>query len=296
MTKISVVIPTCDRPDTLIEAVNCVLDQSYPAHEIIVVNNGGQPLDNQLLPRQVKVHELPPYVGVSQARNLGVTQATNEYVAFLDDDDLWEPDYLNKVAAVVEEHHPDCIITRLDKLVDGQISRSQNADGKLNLETLLIKNPGTNGSSTIVRREAFIQVSGNDINLKTGEDKALIIELMINGYSIVTAPHIQAILRVHDGLRLRNTKLKHESLSRFVHKYGKLMSPPQRNFNLVKVYYYRYSAERRPLDYCQYWLRFLLHRFYRKVNPTLPDAPRLSLPKPMKQILHVFRHWKKGSE
>jgi glycosyltransferase involved in cell wall biosynthesis len=295
MTEISVVIPTCDRPNTLIEAVNCVLDQSYPAHEIIVVNNGGQSLDDQLIPRQVKVYELPPYVGVSQARNLGVTLATSDYVALLDDDDLWELDYLNKVAIVIEKHRPDCIITRLDRLVDGQIYPYKNADGKLDLATLFVSNPGVGGQTTIVRRQSFIQVSGYDIKLKTSEDKALIIELLINGYSIVTAPHIQAIVREHYGSRLSNAESMHEGISRFVNKYGKLMSRPQRNFNLVKIYYYRYLAKRHTLDYYHYWLRFLLHSLYRKVNSTLPDAPKLSLLDPMINIKHAFRRWIEGS-
>jgi len=275
MTEISVVIPTCDRPDTLVEAINCVINQSLLAHEIIVVNNGGQPLDSQLLPPQIRVYELPPYAGVSQARNLGASRATGDYVAFLDDDDLWELDYLRKVAALVEEHHPDCIITRLDKLVDGQISLFKNADGKLDLATLLVRNPGAGGSTTIVRREAFFRVSGYDAQLKTSEDKALIIEFLLNGFSIVAAPYIQAILRVHTGVSLSNAESKPEVIARFIQKYGKIMSLPQRNYHFVKYYYCRYLAERQPLDYFQYWLRFLLHRFYCKTNPTLPAAPRL---------------------
>jgi glycosyltransferase involved in cell wall biosynthesis len=275
MAQISVVIPTCDRPDTLIEAVNCVLGQSYSAREIIVVNNGGQPLEGQLLPPPVKVYELQPYVGVSHARNLGVEEASGDYVAFLGDDDLWESDYLKKAAAVVEEHHPDCIITRLDKLVDGKVYPHKNADGKLDLATLLVTNPGSSGSSTIVRRDAFTQVSGYDLELKNGQDKALIIDFLINKYSVVTAPHIQAILREHAGLRLRNASSKAGSVYRFVQKYAKLMSPPQKNFNLVRFYYHRYLIERRPFDYFQYWIRFLLHRFYCKVNPALPAAPKL---------------------
>ena len=283
MPKISVVIPTCDRPDTLIEAVNCVLDQSYPAHEIIVVNNGGQPLDDKLLPPKVKVQELPPYAGVSQARNLGVTLAKGEYVAFLDDDDLWEADYLKKAATVIEEHHPDCIITRLDKWVDGQILPYKNADGKLDLETLFVENPGIGGPTTIVRRQAFIEVAGYDINLKTGEDKVLIIDFLIKGYSITTAPSIQAICFEHSGSRLTDAESMYKGISGFLYKYGRLMSLPQRNFNLVKVYYYRYLAERHPLDYGLYWFRYIFHRLYNKVNPVLPDAPMLSLSKIMKQ-------------
>lgn len=296
MIEISVVIPTCDRLQTLKEAVNCVLDQSYPANEIIVVNNGGQVLEDNLLPTKVKVYELPPYVGVSQARNFGVTLAAGAYVAFLDDDDLWELDYLGKVAKVIEEQHPDCIITRLDKLVDGQIYPYKNAAGKLDLATLLVENPGVGGQTTVVRREPFIQVSGYDTKQKTSEDKSLIIELLLGGYSIVTAPHIQAIFRDHYGSRLGDAESMYEGISKFLEKYGRLMSLSQKNYNLVKVYYYHYLARRFALDFFQFWLHFLLHSIFRKLNSTLPEAPRLSLSSSFKKGLDIFRRGKKRSD
>ena len=274
-TGISVVIPTCDWPGLLLEAVNCVLDQSCPAHEIIVVNNGGKPLDESRLPRPVQLCELPPYAGVSRARNQGVTRATGDYVAFLDDDDLWELNYLEKLAAVIEEQHPDCIVTRLDTQVDGQIVPYKNAAGKLNLANLLVRNPGTSGSSTVVRREPFFQVSGYDPELKHGEDTALIIDLLIKGYSIVAAPHIQAIMRGHAGPCLRDARSRPDSIGRFLQKYGKLMSWSQRNYNFTKFYYRRYHTQGHPLDLYQYWFRFQIHRFIRKLDPTLPSAPRL---------------------
>jgi glycosyltransferase involved in cell wall biosynthesis len=277
MTEISVVIPTCDRPNTLMEAVNCVLGQSYPAHEIIVVNNGGHRLNHRQLPKKVSVYELPPFVGVSRARNHGTTLATGDYVAFLDDDDLWETDYLDKVATVIEEHHPDCIITRLDKMVDGKISPYKNAENKLDLSTLLVSNPGIGGQTTIVRRESFFRISGYDTKLKTSEDKALIIEFLINGYSVMTAPQIQAILREHGCSRLRNAESMFEGISGFKEKYGKLMSPSQRNLNLVKIYYYRFLARRHALDYLLFWMYFLLNSFYRRVDTSLPNAPMLPL-------------------
>lgn len=275
MAEISVVIPTCDRADTLREAVNCVLNQSHHAAEIIVVNNGGHPLENQLLPRQVKVYELPPYAGVSRARNHGASHATGEYVAFLDDDDLWENEYLAKVLLVVKEHHPDCIIARKDKLINGSIHPYKNAEHGLDLATLLVSNPGIGGSTTIVRREAFERISGYDINLKTSEDKALIIDFILNGYSVVTAAHIQAILREHDNSRLRDSESVFEGIAGFLNKYGRLMSPAQRNFNLLRFHYHRFLAKRQAQDYILFWFCYLRHYAYRRINSGLPEAPRI---------------------
>ena len=145
------------------------------------MNNGGKRLDDKLLPEQVKVLELPPYVGVSRARNTGAMLATSPYIAFLDDDDLWELDYLKKAAMLIEQFHPDCIITRMDKMVNGRVCPFKNSAGRMDLATLLVENPGRGGQTTIVRRESFLLVYGYDTDLKTGEDKALIIELNIKG-------------------------------------------------------------------------------------------------------------------
>lgn len=285
MTTISVVIPTCDRPDYVLEAVNCVEAQSHPAHEIIVVNNGSRPLDHQALPGQVRICELPPYVGVSRARNEGAALATGDYIAFLDDDDLWELDYLRKVAASIDEQRPDCLITRKDKMVDGQIRAYKNAEGKLDLRTLLVSNPGIGGQTTVVRRQAFVEVSGYDRSLPAGEDKALIIELLTHGYSVVSAPHIQAIKRRSDGARLTEASRMHEGISRFVDKYAGLMSPGQRNHNWMKIYRYRFLARRHMSDYWNFCLRYLLNRLYGAADHHIPAGPGL----PLRPLLESLR-------
>ena len=277
MTTISVVIPTCDRPDSLVEAVNCALAQSFPAHEIIVVNNGGRPLGHQAWPGQVRTSELPPYAGVSRARNEGAALATGDYIAFLDDDDLWELDYLRKAAALLDEQRADCLVTRKDALSDGRIGPYKNADGQLDLEHLLVKNPGVGGQNTIVRRQAFLAIGGYDANLISGSDKALIIDLLIKGYVVAAAPKIQAILRQHGGSRLTDAEPMHRGITSFVSKYGGLMSPGQRNFNWLKIYHYRYLARGHKSDYWNFCLRYLLNKLYRARDHRIPPGPRFAL-------------------
>lgn len=117
--KISVVIPTCDRPALLAEAVQCVLDQSYQPYEILVINNGKIPLE----PTASKLRwiDIMPYAGAAQARNFGVLLAEGDYVAFLDDDDLWEQRYLEKVHQLILKTNPDMIVARLDRKVNGDV-------------------------------------------------------------------------------------------------------------------------------------------------------------------------------
>ncbi len=276
MLTISVVIPTCDRPDYLGEAVACVLEQSRPADEIIVVNNGGALLGPNLLPERVIIHEMASYIGASRARNQGVTLAKGDYIAFLDDDDLWEPNYLQKVASIIEKQQPDCIVARLDKLVDGQVYPYKNADNKLNLATLFVRNPGVGGQVTIIRRQTFNSIFGYDQNLVTGEDKALIIDLLLNGYSIVTAPHVQAIIRIHNSLRLSDPETMQEGVFNFLKKYSKNMSLAQKNYNWLKVYFYRYRVNPTRHNYFFYQTHYFMHVLFCKKYQYLPIAPKIA--------------------
>ncbi len=98
MTELlSVVIPTHDRPDRVGDAVRSVLDQDYPAVEVVVVDDGSGPDTADALdritdaePRVVVVRHDEPR-GSSAARNAGMDASRGELVGFCDDDDTWLP-------------------------------------------------------------------------------------------------------------------------------------------------------------------------------------------------------------
>ncbi len=96
---VSVVIPTRNRPAMVVAAVRSALAQTHPPHEVIVVIDGPdeagtEPALHGLHEARVRVLALPGNVGGGGARNLGVQAATGEWIAFLDDDDLWFPEKL----------------------------------------------------------------------------------------------------------------------------------------------------------------------------------------------------------
>ena len=92
---VSVVIPTRDRADHVLDAVASALGQQDVTVEVIVVDDGSTDHTPQLLAAidddRVRVVRQEPGQGVARARNLGIAQARGEWIAFLDDDDLWAP-------------------------------------------------------------------------------------------------------------------------------------------------------------------------------------------------------------
>ena len=101
--QVSVVIPTRDRPVWLERAVRSALAQRDIEVEIIVVNDGGAPVEDRLVAcdagGRIISLRLPASRERSAARNAGLALARGTWVAFLDDDDWWQDDHL---AALVE--------------------------------------------------------------------------------------------------------------------------------------------------------------------------------------------------
>ena len=91
--KISVVIPTLNRINTLERALDSVINQTYKPAEIIVVDNGSNDGTLKFLREQYpKITTLTENkVGVSSARNKGIKKSINQWIALLDSDDAWHP-------------------------------------------------------------------------------------------------------------------------------------------------------------------------------------------------------------
>ena len=130
--NVSAVIPTFNRGHCLLRAINSVLAQSTPVDEIIVVDDGSDDKTYDLLVKSELLDmrgQLPNirYLyqenkGVSAARNLGIKEAENEYIALLDSDDAWAETKIERQALKLEKKNFSCRITHTEEiwLKDGQ--------------------------------------------------------------------------------------------------------------------------------------------------------------------------------
>ena len=96
---ISVIVRTVDRPFYLRECLASIIFQDYPNIEIVLINDGGPSIKEILaeLPqhRNIRLVELDTPVGRSASANIGLDEARGEYLAFLDDDDIYYPFHLS---------------------------------------------------------------------------------------------------------------------------------------------------------------------------------------------------------
>ncbi|MCC6933343.1 MAG: glycosyltransferase [Deltaproteobacteria bacterium] len=107
MNKVSVIIPAYNREKMLARAVDSVLTQTYHDFEFIVIDDGSIE-DLAVIKEKVEgaghIWISVPNGGVAKARNLGVRHSSGEYLAFLDSDDQWLPEKLEKQLAYLHKH------------------------------------------------------------------------------------------------------------------------------------------------------------------------------------------------
>tara|TARA_Y100000590_G_scaffold341642_1_gene389878 strand:+ start:93 stop:914 length:822 start_codon:yes stop_codon:yes gene_type:complete len=98
MFKVSVIIPTYNRRLFLSKAIDSVLNQTYQDLELIIIDDGSSDKSIEYIKKKYgKIKVLKQYnKGVSSARNKGIKVASNNWIAFLDSDDRWDPKKIEK--------------------------------------------------------------------------------------------------------------------------------------------------------------------------------------------------------
>ena len=109
---VSVIIPTLNRADLVMQAIQTVRQQTWPHVQIIVVDNGSSDATVSLvsqLPDVTLLHQ--PKRGQAAARNLGLSLARGEFICTLDSDDLWHPAFLENCLKAMREVNADFVFT-----------------------------------------------------------------------------------------------------------------------------------------------------------------------------------------
>jgi glycosyltransferase involved in cell wall biosynthesis len=220
MKEISVVIPTFDRPAMLAETLYLLGKQSVAPDEVVLVDNGTTPAilaEDAARPFPLRCFRISARAGAAQARNFGAAVANGRYVAFLDDDDFWDPDYVERLKrhiAMGANGGPAMIVARVDHLENGARHLFRFAGDARQFEQCFYFNPGYLGSSITVERATFLELGGFDVSFDTGEDKELAIRYMSNDRSIVYDADLVAVNRVHE--RTLSGRIDHVKTARLL--------------------------------------------------------------------------------
>ena len=120
---VSVIVPAWNNEAHIGQAVRSVLDQSYEAFELLVVDDGCTdltiPVVESFADPRIRILTTSSRAGAATARNIGQQAARGEIIAFLDSDDLWAPDKLRAQVEFMQENNAAFTYTRFD-IIDEQ--------------------------------------------------------------------------------------------------------------------------------------------------------------------------------
>jgi glycosyltransferase involved in cell wall biosynthesis len=185
MSTVSVVIPYYNSHDTIDRALTSARAQTYPIHEIVIVDDGGAVPAGEYA--GVRVIRQKTRGGAAKARNRGIIAATGEYIAFLDSDDEWLPEKLARQMEMISKRPQMNFVCTASSYYDmrgvfhKRLYRGlPPAHGVDAWRTLLAYNFIAT-PTVVARRSALLRVGGFNPALVIGEDQDLWIRLAIDG-------------------------------------------------------------------------------------------------------------------
>jgi len=106
MSTVSVIIPAHNAERCLAECLDSVFAQRRPPEEVVVVNDGSDDGTGQVVePYKGRIRYVEQAnAGQGAARNAGLAHTSSDYIAFLDADDFWLPEFLDRTVAFLDEH------------------------------------------------------------------------------------------------------------------------------------------------------------------------------------------------
>jgi teichuronic acid biosynthesis glycosyltransferase TuaG len=171
MKSVSVVIPFYNSSQTLERALSSVMSQSFSRYEVLLVDDGSSPEQavqlKEILKKfnSVKLIRMEKNCGAAVARNMGVSHASGEWIAFLDSDDVWLPSKLKTCAKYSSQYD---FISHEYTEYSASIRNEDSVNMKLKYSDFLLKNR-ISTPSVMIRKCNFMPF---DEQLRYSEDYA----------------------------------------------------------------------------------------------------------------------------
>ena len=207
--RVTVIIPSYNRANYLPLAVDSILAQSYPVFEIIIVDDGSTDNTPEIA-RSFgdKVHfHLQDHLGVAAARNHGLELARGDVIAWLDADDLWEPEFLGSTVPLLENDPAlDGVYTgiaHIDEVGDLLPQINVKVVPPQQLFSALLEEDFVLTPTVVVRKRCFDEVGPFDTQFHICEDYDMWLRLA-KQFSIAGLPRPLVRVRVHGGNTIGN--------------------------------------------------------------------------------------------
>lgn len=267
---ISVYMPTYNRVQMAIRAIESVLAQDYPKLELLVVDDASsddtwQVLTNKYInDERIRFFRQSTGQGACAARNRAITEAKGEFVTGIDDDDEFLPNRLSSLYRAYDDKY-SCVCSGYIwdyGTVQKRLFATRQVVGLAELLDL-----HTLSNQALVKRERMLALGGFDINLAAFQDYDMWVRVVqAYGPALRIATPSYKVNVGHELGRITNSPKRLDAHKQFVAKHRAQMSER----NLQNQMFYRRSMEQIPFRFtelissCRYGLVTLKWRYYLK--------------------------------
>ena len=243
MPTVSVIIPTYNRAHVLGRSIQSVLNQTFQDFELIIVDDGStddtESLVNRFSSKKIKYVRHQGNQGRSVTRNTGIRLAKGDYIAFLDDDDEWMPEKLDKQMKIIGTAPPEVgvVFTKFkqyDRFGDyvpqrklpkkeGNIFKQLLGEYFIGLQTILVK------------KECFDKVGLFNKRILYAQDWDLLLRISQHYQFLYIDEPLAIVYEQPEDLRL-----KHECNLADMQRIFEMYFPQiKQDRNVLAKYYYR---------------------------------------------------------
>lgn len=247
-TMISIITPVFNCEKLIEETIECVKNQTYKDWEMIIVNDAStdkteEVINKYLQDSRIKYYKLEKNSGVAVARNYALEKVTGRFVAYLDADDLWKNDKLEKQLNFMMENNYAFTCTDYEKIDEnGNSLKTVKIPNKINYEKFL--------KNTIIQTVGVIvdtHITGKELlvmpKIRTRQDAATWSQLLKNGFDCYRVPENLSYYRV-----------VHKSLS-------------SNKFKMIKInwYWYRNIEKLSFFKACYCWCWYIVNAIKKRI-------------------------------
>ncbi|MEZ0491254.1 glycosyltransferase family 2 protein [Kineococcus sp. TBRC 1896] len=213
VADVTVVMPAMNRAHLIGRALESIAEQTVRPREVIVVDDASTD-DTVAVAREhgATVIELPVNGGSGPARNRGIEAATTEWIAFLDSDDAWHPDHLERVLASSVGH---VLVAGAGSSTGGRLlGNAWRRDVELTSIDLVAPGDLVCTSGTIVRKQALVD-AGLFRPLRRAQDLDMWVRVLQQGSGLALAEPTFTY-HLHEQQAINDTELMRECYTRIV--------------------------------------------------------------------------------
>lgn len=267
--KLSIVIPCYNDPLYIKKSIDSAISQSYSNKEVIVVDDGSNSETKEVIrcfKSKIDIIISQENKGLSAARNVGIQEATGEYIIVQDSDDYFETTFAEKAIKIIRSNEECKIVTCEARRFSqaGTIDIFTPVGG--NLEKFLFQNSAI--GNALFRKDDFLKIDGYDEDMTLGfEDWEFYIRLLeLGGYAHVIKEPLfnyrqknismrkeanQIQFEIWEYIFKKNRHLYIDSFDKFIENYTKTLRKERNQFLKLKhsKEYFLGSLLLKPLRY-----------------------------------------------